>query len=131
MELQKAQIAKIDIIYKQDSQNPNKDRNLRYIFCYQSYGFHLICFWIQCCMTRIHTVINLFVILFQRGNQRVSMVCKVLVGLAWLFAIVALFVAVFKVITWFMYLYFFSYIKLAVTLIKYVPQVSCLSLALL
>lgn len=40
-----------------------------------------------------------------------------------MFALISLFVAVAKTITWLDYLYYFSYIKLAVTLIKYVPQV--------
>lgn len=42
---------------------------------------------------------------------------------AWTFAFVALFVAVAQKITWLTYLYCFSYIKLGITLIKYVPQV--------
>ena len=42
---------------------------------------------------------------------------------AWIFALVTLFIAVGKVITWLSYLYYFSYIKLGVTLIKYIPQV--------
>ena len=52
-----------------------------------------------------------------------SIVCRVLVSSAWIFALVTLFIAVGKVITWLSYLYYFSYIKLGVTLIKYIPQV--------
>lgn len=44
--------------------------------------------------------------------------------IGWTFALVSLFVAVARKITWLEYLYNFSYIKLAVTLVKYVPQVS-------
>lgn len=61
--------------------------------------------------------------LFQRGGQRVSWTALILLLLAWAFALISLFVAVAKQITWLDYLYYFSYIKLAVTLIKYVPQV--------
>lgn len=52
-----------------------------------------------------------------------SKVAWVLLLIGWTFALVSLFVAVAKKITWLEYLYYFSYIKLAVTLIKYIPQV--------
>ncbi|XP_046550260.1 cystinosin-like [Haliotis rubra] len=60
--------------------------------------------------------------IYERGGQKVSRVCTVLLVGIWLFAFIALFVAVGKKITWLEYLYYFSYIKLGVTLIKYVPQ---------
>ncbi|KAG7228974.1 hypothetical protein INR49_008752 [Caranx melampygus] len=59
---------------------------------------------------------------YERGDQRVSWTARILLLLAWAFALISLFVAVAKQITWLDYLYYFSYIKLAVTLIKYVPQ---------
>lgn len=43
--------------------------------------------------------------------------------LGWTFALVTLVLAATKQITWLDFLYYCSYIKLAVTLIKYVPQV--------
>lgn len=49
---------------------------------------------------------------------------KLLLLIGWTFAFISLFLAVAKQITWLDYLYYFSYIKLAVTLVKYVPQVS-------
>ena len=63
------------------------------------------------------------VAILQTGEQRVSKIARVLVSLAWLFALVSLVVALFHKINWLTYLYYFSYIKLGVTLIKYVPQV--------
>ncbi|XP_067678339.1 cystinosin-like [Haliotis asinina] len=60
--------------------------------------------------------------IYERGGQKVSKVCIVLLACTWLFAFIALFVAVGKKITWLEYLYYFSYIKLGVTLIKYIPQ---------
>lgn len=42
---------------------------------------------------------------------------------SWTFAFVTFFVAVAQKISWLTYLYYFSYIKLGITLIKYVPQV--------
>ncbi|XP_022614975.1 cystinosin [Seriola dumerili] len=59
---------------------------------------------------------------YERGGQKVSWTAFFLLLIAWAFALVSLFLAVAKQITWLDYLYYFSYIKLAVTLIKYVPQ---------
>ena len=47
-----------------------------------------------------------------------------LLSLMWLTIFITLFVAVGNKLSWLNYLYVLSYIKLAVTLIKYVPQVS-------
>lgn len=52
-----------------------------------------------------------------------SNICKVLVAGSWLFAAIALIVTIAHKITWLTYLYYFSYIKIGVTLIKYIPQV--------
>ncbi|XP_060934586.1 cystinosin [Limanda limanda] len=60
--------------------------------------------------------------MYERGCQKVSWTAFCLLLVAWTFALVSLFLAVAKQITWLDYLYYFSYIKLAVTLIKYVPQ---------
>ncbi|MED6285461.1 hypothetical protein CHARACLAT_029558 [Characodon lateralis] len=62
--------------------------------------------------------------LYERGGQKVSWTARFLLLIGWTFALISLFVAVAQKITWLEYLYYFSYIKLAVTLIKYVPQVS-------
>ncbi|XP_069575810.1 cystinosin [Brachyistius frenatus] len=59
---------------------------------------------------------------YERGGQRVSWTARVLLLVGWTFAAVTLFLAVGRKITWLDYLYYFSYIKLAVTLIKYIPQ---------
>ncbi|XP_054880125.1 cystinosin isoform X4 [Poeciliopsis prolifica] len=60
--------------------------------------------------------------LYEKGGQRVSWTARILLLIGWAFALISLFVAVAHKITWLEYLYYFSYIKLAVTLIKYVPQ---------
>ncbi|XP_008280076.1 cystinosin [Stegastes partitus] len=61
-------------------------------------------------------------VMYERGSQRVSWTALFLLLIGWTFALISLFLAVAKQITWLDYLYYFSYIKLAVTLIKYVPQ---------
>lgn len=60
--------------------------------------------------------------IYERGGQKVSWTATILLLIGWTFALVSLFLAIAKQITWLEYLYYFSYIKLAVTLIKYVPQ---------
>lgn len=61
-------------------------------------------------------------VVYERGGQKISRVAWFILLIGWTFALVSLFLAVAKQITWLEYLYYFSYIKLAVTLIKYVPQ---------
>ncbi|XP_070816393.1 cystinosin isoform X2 [Chaetodon trifascialis] len=61
--------------------------------------------------------------IYERGGQKVSRMALFLLLIGWTFAVVSIFLAVAKWIMWLDYLYYFSYIKLAVTLVKYVPQV--------
>ena len=69
------------------------------------------------------TIITIFqCVIYERGGQKLSKICMFLVTGAWLFILVSLFVTIAKEITWLTYLYYFSYVKLGVTLIKYVPQ---------
>ncbi|XP_051529048.1 cystinosin isoform X1 [Myxocyprinus asiaticus] len=60
--------------------------------------------------------------IYERGGQKVSKVAIGLLVIGWTFAFVSLFVAVARKISWLEYLYYFSYIKLGVTLVKYIPQ---------
>ncbi|XP_041913541.1 cystinosin isoform X2 [Alosa sapidissima] len=62
-------------------------------------------------------------VMYEREGQKVSKVAMVLLAVGWMFVLVSLFVAIAGKITWLDYLYYFSYIKLAVTLVKYIPQV--------
>lgn len=59
----------------------------------------------------------------QRGDQRVSWPAIGFLVLSWLFALVIVILAAVGVTTWLQFLFCFSYIKLAVTLVKYFPQV--------
>ncbi|KAI5626684.1 cystinosin precursor, partial [Silurus asotus] len=59
---------------------------------------------------------------YEAGGQKVSNVAIFFLVVAWTFAFVTLFVAVAQKITWLNYMYCFSYVKLGVTLIKYIPQ---------
>uniref|UniRef100_A0A2K6GY15 Cystinosin, lysosomal cystine transporter n=1 Tax=Propithecus coquereli TaxID=379532 RepID=A0A2K6GY15_PROCO len=60
--------------------------------------------------------------LYERGSQRVSWPAVGFLVLLWLFAFITMIVAAVGVTTWLQFLFCFSYIKLAVTLVKYFPQ---------
>ncbi|KAF6728676.1 Cystinosin [Oryzias melastigma] len=60
--------------------------------------------------------------IYDRGDQKVSWTALLLLLIGWTFALISLFLAIAKQITWLDYLYYFSYIKLGVTLVKYIPQ---------
>ncbi|XP_002718912.3 cystinosin isoform X1 [Oryctolagus cuniculus] len=64
---------------------------------------------VQCCM-------------YERGGQRVSKPAIGFLLLSWLFAFITMIVAAVGATTWLQFLFCFSYIKLAVTLVKYFPQ---------
>lgn len=59
---------------------------------------------------------------YEKGGQRVSRTGCALLLIGWMFVLVSLLLAATGQISWLDYLYYFSYIKLAVTLVKYVPQ---------
>lgn len=81
-----------------------------------------VIFTLHAVFVTIITIIQCFI--YDRGSQKISKFCLTLISLAWLFIIVTLFVVIFgdNLITWLQYLYYFSYIKLGVTIIKYIPQ---------
>eukprot|EP00069_Balaena_mysticetus_P000118 bmy_00202T0 len=60
--------------------------------------------------------------LYERGNQRVSWLAISFLVLSWLFTLITLIMAAVRATTWLQFLFCFSYIKLAVTLVKYFPQ---------
>lgn len=61
-------------------------------------------------------------IIYERGSQKVSPVSIGLLVFAWIFVFTTLSLAAAMVITWLRFLFYFSYIKLGVTLVKYFPQ---------
>ncbi|KAM9035951.1 cystinosin [Sarcophilus harrisii] len=64
--------------------------------------------------------------LYERGDQSVSRASVAFLVLSWLFALVMMCVALGGAVTWLQFLFCFSYIKLAITLVKYFPQ-ACLN----
>ncbi|KAF6298340.1 cystinosin, lysosomal cystine transporter [Rhinolophus ferrumequinum] len=75
----------------------------------------------------LHAVVLTLVILvqcflYERGSQRVSWPAIGFLALSWIFALIVMVIAAVGAITWLQFLFCFSYIKLAVTLVKYFPQ---------
>ncbi|VDO94835.1 unnamed protein product [Soboliphyme baturini] len=58
----------------------------------------------------------------QRGGQRLSITCLVLLSIGWLFALISMATAFAHVLSWLLFVLFLSYVKLIITLIKYIPQ---------
>ena len=59
---------------------------------------------------------------FQRGTQKVSKICKgILIGIT-LFLVISFFIVLGHFMEYLDFLYFCSYVKLFITLIKYIPQ---------
>ena len=56
-------------------------------------------------------------------NQQVSLYCKGFLAIAALLLTVFIGLSIGAVVTWLTFVYVCSYVKLAITLIKYVPQV--------
>lgn len=66
------------------------------------------------------TIFQCFI--FERNGQRVSYTAWVILAGLWLTMIICLFVSVGGKLHWLDFLYVVSYVKLAVTLLKYIPQ---------
>jgi len=60
--------------------------------------------------------------IYQRGNQRISRICLGLLVLIFLFLAASLISSLAGALPWLQFLYFCSYVKLGITLVKYIPQ---------
>lgn len=75
----------------------------------------------------IHAVFACAITIFQcfiyeRGNQSVSRICKFIFVGIFIFLVISLIISLVGVLKYLDFLYFCSYVKLFITLIKYVPQ---------
>ncbi|XP_025835848.1 cystinosin homolog [Agrilus planipennis] len=75
----------------------------------------------------VHAVAATFVVIVQcfiydRGNQKVSFTARTILGGIAVFLGVSVILSSANVVHWLDFVYFCSYIKLAITLIKYIPQ---------
>lgn len=62
--------------------------------------------------------------LYETGGQKVSTTAKAILGIFAILLSSSLIISLINAMQWLDFLYFCSYIKLTITLIKYVPQVS-------
>ncbi|XP_008551057.1 cystinosin homolog [Microplitis demolitor] len=60
--------------------------------------------------------------IYKAGAQKVSMIAGILIGLFTISTVISIILGIFKIIVWLDFFYFCSYIKLFITLIKYMPQ---------
>ena len=67
-------------------------------------------------------LIIFILVFFQRGNQSVSRICKFIFVGIFIFLAISLIISLAGVLKYLDFLYFCSYVKLFITLIKYVPQ---------
>ncbi|CAD1471977.1 unnamed protein product, partial [Heterotrigona itama] len=79
-----------------------------------------IFFALHATFATVITIIQCFV--YERGNQRVSITARIIHGIFALFIFISMILAIVAVIMWLDFLYYCSYVKLSITLIKYVPQ---------
>lgn len=76
----------------------------------------------------LHAVVATIVIIIQcciyeRGQQRVSTLARILLGVYGICTIVFVILGGVDVVHWLDFLYFCSYVKLSITIMKYIPQV--------
>ena len=79
-----------------------------------------VLFAVHALLACIVTGIQCFI--YERGNQRISYVCRIWSSLLMAFAVVSLSVTLFEAINLLQFVTFLSYVKMAVTLSKYFPQ---------
>jgi len=77
--------------------------------------FPLHAVW-ACAVTIVQCVI------YERGNQSVSRLCLIILAAIAVFVVINLILALTSVILWLDFLFYCSYVKLGITLIKYMPQ---------
>ncbi|XP_011495491.1 PREDICTED: cystinosin homolog isoform X2 [Ceratosolen solmsi marchali] len=69
------------------------------------------------------TVFGIFqCFMYEIGSQRVSTTARIIHGVFSSFVLLSIILAILHIIQWLDFLYYCSYVKLAITLIKYVPQ---------
>ncbi|XP_069703354.1 cystinosin homolog isoform X2 [Periplaneta americana] len=79
-----------------------------------------IVFSLHAVIATLFTIIQCFI--YERGNQTVSWTARAIHGIFVLVLVISLILVPTEVIVWLDFLYICSYVKLTITLIKYVPQ---------
>lgn len=79
-----------------------------------------IVFAVHAAVACVITIIQCFI--YERGEQRVSWIAKGILAVFAVFLLISIILSGVSVIHWLDFLYYCSYVKLTITLIKYVPQ---------
>ncbi|XP_074036350.1 cystinosin isoform X2 [Leptinotarsa decemlineata] len=79
-----------------------------------------IVFAVHAAIATLITIVQCFI--YEREEQRVSTTARTILGIFGGFLTISIILAGVKVIHWLDYLYYCSYVKLTITLIKYIPQ---------
>ncbi|XP_043488698.1 cystinosin homolog isoform X1 [Polistes fuscatus] len=79
-----------------------------------------IFFSLHAVFATVITIVQCFI--YETGSQRVSTTVRIVHALFAIFIFISMLLAVTAVIMWLDFLYYCSYVKLCITLIKYVPQ---------
>ncbi|VEN63495.1 unnamed protein product, partial [Callosobruchus maculatus] len=80
-----------------------------------------IVFAVHAAIATLFTLIQCFI--YEREGQRVSTIARIILSLFGVFLFISVILAAVAVLHWLDFLYYCSYVKLTITLIKYVPQV--------
>ncbi|XP_029158823.1 cystinosin homolog isoform X3 [Nylanderia fulva] len=79
-----------------------------------------IFFSLHAVFATVVTIAQCFI--YEIGNQRVSTTARIIHGVFTIFILISLILSIQNTIHWLDFLYYCSYVKLSITLIKYVPQ---------
>ncbi|VEN55217.1 unnamed protein product [Callosobruchus maculatus] len=79
-----------------------------------------IVFAVHAAIATLFTLIQCFI--YEREGQRVSTIARIILSLFGVFLFISVILAAVAVLHWLDFLYYCSYVKLTITLIKYVPQ---------
>ncbi|KAJ8975950.1 hypothetical protein NQ317_010885 [Molorchus minor] len=79
-----------------------------------------IVFAVHAAAATLFTLFQCFI--YERGEQRVSITASSIMGIFGLCLIISIILSATNVIHWLDFLYICSYVKLTITLIKYIPQ---------
>lgn len=79
-----------------------------------------IFFSVHAVFATLLTIIQCFI--YERGGQTVSITARALQGVFFTFLFISMLCSAFGVLLWLDFLYYCSYVKLTITLIKYLPQ---------
>lgn len=81
-----------------------------------------VVFALHAMVATLITIVQCYV--YERAQQRVSNIARIILGIFGICVVVFAILGGTAVIHWLDFLYYCSYIKLTITLIKYIPQVS-------